>query len=162
METECVEVTFDELHAEFIDQIEKWSGQRVPGLSREEVQVEIEFSLWKAFRSYDADHGVVFDTYWYRVWMNHKGHLIEAFFRNKRRLSTPMSPDDLATLAIAYDLPEALTPPPAVDRLSQRIWLMLAAGMPKNEVTKLLGLTRYRFDQILDALRTPEVRALLA
>lgn len=151
---------FDTLHRMMQSRIDRWSWQSVPGMTREEVAVEITECLWKAWQRYDPDHPVGFYRFWQAVWMNHKGHLIEKFFRIKRQSEVLTDGDTIVTLAKSYSI-ELFPDCPVEDEDTRRVWDLLGQGLRLGEVQKALGISRRRFDQLIATLRTPEVVAIL-
>lgn len=147
--------SFTEAHDRMLPMFEGMSRSRkhsIPGMTRDEVLSEMRIALWKAYTSYDADKNDNFDAYWWRVWMNHKSHLIEAFFRIKRRMLVPVEPNDLDVLSGAYGFklgPEC----PVQDGFLRRVWDLIAQGATRIDIQAMLNIDKRQYDAAIEDLR---------
>lgn len=161
--------TFEEAHRALYPDIHRSAmhKQRIIGMSPQEVENEMVYALWKAWRSYDPTTGdgrITLPMYWWRVWMNHKANLIEKQTSQKRQrellvLDQPhwrTTEDEdapwLEELEEMYGF--AVIPPcPVHDPLHQQVWNLLARGFLFGEVQSMLHMTRRAFKAVLDDLR---------
>lgn len=77
---------FNNLRREYLPKIKRLASQRLPGMTRSEVQCEIESALWTACQKYDPSRGASLETLWFYAWQSRKSHVIESFFTRRRQM----------------------------------------------------------------------------
>jgi hypothetical protein len=137
--------------------------QRLPGMTRQDVRVELEQSFYDAWRTYDEASGLTLGQYWWVVWTNRKKKVIERYFvaRNPAPRSDPMPEvlEEMGEVLQPFLSAEDLCPTPGL--IEAAVWRMLAEGYRKAEVERALGLTKAGLRRIVQGWRTDAVRATL-
>lgn len=161
---------FTVLATDLAPRIRRLSFQKVPGLTREEVESEITYALWRAWSTYTDEGGASFDTWWFKCWTSRKSNLIEEFFRKKRVLLREATSDAayqealdtvMAEVGSAYGV-EVIPPCPIQDDDAIQVWSLLAKGFRFTEVQSIAGLGRVKVENIVAKFQThPETLGLL-
>lgn len=141
--------------------IARLAGQRLPGLNREEVQVEIELALYRAWRTYKEDGGATFDGWFYRTWVTHRINLLERYYAKKNQLVVTATDLDgmIEEVGAAFGV---VIPPCPLEGRPKQVWNMLADGYLFNEIQASLGIGRKTFEATLRMLRShPDVATML-
>lgn len=155
----CNDETFEECFERYAMKMRRWAVQYVPGLTQDEVLIEIQHTLWKAWSTFDewegATRGGHFGGYFHMMWTHHKGHLIQAFFAKKRQMSVAVTDEELTLIAASYQLHE-LPECPIEDRLVRRVWSLIARGYIPADVRDMLHITKRQMSDVMGLLRTDE------
>ncbi len=141
--------------------ITRLAGQRLPGLSKEEVQAEIELALYRAWRTYKEDGGATFDGWFYRTWVTHRINLLERYYAKKNQLvATAADLDDMIEeVGASFGI---VIPACPLEGRAKQVWTMLADGYLFNEIQAALGIGRKTFEATMRTLRaSAEVASLL-
>jgi hypothetical protein len=151
-----------------IHSIAQAGRQRVPGMTKEEVEAEMIYVLWQARLSYSRESGVPFPAYWWSCWMNRKRSLLRFYFQQMRDHRKEVLFDDRWTTGLVeafptvmdshpVTLPEVCTKHTDVER---EAWALLGSGVTVGALKVKYG--RHTMDTILRAWRSnPNIKEAL-
>lgn len=156
------EAAFNDVYLDWEVQISKnaWTA-RVPGWEKEDVEAEMGYCLWVAFKTHDKTRQVDFGVHWWSIWLNHRATWIRSRNAMKRAAEElPYSQEELIAMSpIIY--PGQLFGPPTEtgidDELAYAAWSLLALGYLPSEVQGALHLSNRRYYTIIDSWKTEGV-----
>jgi len=155
------ESAFRPVYYDKLDEIHSNSyRQRVPGMTTEDIEAEMAYCLWVAYRRYDHTQGVDFGVFWWSVWLNHRASWIRMYNAQKRAAEElPFSHDELIALSpITFPGQLPMVPEDILtDKEAQVAWSLLALGYLPSEVQATLHLNNHKYYQLIDSWKTPQV-----
>lgn len=157
---------FRPVYYDWLDTIAKNSWrQRVPGWNREDIQAEMTYCLWVAYRTHDRTKQPDFGVFFWSVWLNHRTDQIRWYNRQKRAAEElPFTHDELIALSpvifpgqLVFTPEEVTNGEDEPDEIARVAWSLLAFGYLPSEVQAALHLNNHRYYAIIDSWRTDAV-----
>lgn len=135
-----------------------WNA-RVPGWTTEDVEAELMFCLWIAFRKFDPSRHPDIGVYWWSIWLNHRASHVRRWNAQKRAAAElPFDPHELIQMCPTMVPDHLLDPPPDInDETAKVAWALLSLGYIPSEVQAHLGLNNRRYYALIDSLRRDDV-----
>lgn len=132
--------------------------QNVPGLDYDDVVSEMTACLWRAWKTFAPGKGR-FEVYWWSVWLNHKGHLIQSAYRLKRPKTVLV--ENHFENARTYGLYLRADPPKGCSDLERLVWTLIGSGESGAEIRRITGIPVRAYYRLLRSWRTAEVKESL-
>ncbi len=133
--------------------------QKVIGWNQEDVFVELQVALWKAWETYKPWRGD-FGVYFWSIFLNHKGMQIRRHMAERRRAQEiPFTYEELMALSpLVY--PNEVMPAPTEfvgTGVPHAVWNLLSIGYTADEVQVGLGLKKRDYYKIIHEWQTDAV-----
>lgn len=152
---------FIEVYYRHLEEVRKNSyHQRVPGWTREDVEAEMCFCIWLAFKQYSTSETRDFGVFWWTIWQRHRVDQIRRFNAEKRAAAElPFDHDMLMALnPVAFPSMQHVDLPDCIEEgEAQDVWCLLAMGYRPTEVKDHLHMSNRRYYALIESWQTPEI-----
>lgn len=154
-------------HANFVPFYSEWEQTiranayraRVPGWDREDVEAEMAYSLWVAYKTHDASKQTDFGVFFWSIWNNRRKNQIRWYNAQKRAAEElPFSHEELIAMSpIIYPGQLVEVPAEVTGELANLVWSLIGLGYTMTEVKAALHLNNHRYYAIIQAFATASV-----
>ena len=158
------DAAFATVYHEYAQTIGKnaWNA-RVPGWEMEDVRAEMQFCLWRAFKTFDSTHGTDFGVYFWTIWKTQRAFQIRKYNALKRAAAElPFTLEELAQIGpVMYLGPinadTDIFHDDELDDLSLAVWSLIGMGYQQVEIKEGLQISNRRYYSIVESWRTPHI-----
>jgi len=145
-------------------------GQRVIGMTDDEIRGEMIVCLWNAHQTFKPGQGLTIEQYWWSIWKKRKTDLLRYTLAGMRDPHLKVLVDNGSffsiedesdkTLSVVHQ--DVLVPScPTLDPLHQHVWAMLAYGATRQDVMLATGISKKGYYTIISAWRSESTQHLL-